>query len=80
MITNILAFLLGVCLGFIGGLFYYAKKIHKKMTDSEVINKVIESATQEEKKQGDFIKVNKVEEYIKTHEGEIALGDVLEDE
>lgn len=48
-------------------------------TRDEIIDSWVEKR-KEEKKQGDFIKVNKVEEIIKSREGEIKLGDVLEDD
>lgn len=80
MISFLLGLVLGLVGGFIGGLFFYARKIHKRLTNEEVTRETINSLIQEKPQQGDFINVNQVQEYVKNHEGEIKLGDVLEDE
>lgn len=80
MISFLLGLVIGLICGFIGGLFFYAKKIHKRLTDEEVTRETIASLIQGEVPKGEFIINNPVEEYVKEHDGEIRLGDVLEDD
>ena len=79
MVTFLLGLVLGLVGGFFGGLFFYARKIHKKLNNEEVTRETINALITEKPPQGDFIRLNKVDEYIKTHEGDIALGDVIEE-
>lgn len=81
MSSIILAFLIGFLLGGIIVFFYLRKlwqRVKKKIPEieRETINQIISG----EEIKGDIIINNPVQEYIKNHDGEIKLGDVLEDE
>lgn len=80
----LLSLLLGLITGFVGGfivgVFFYAKKVHKNITRDEISRETINSIIQGEEPKGDFIQVNKVQEILKNAEGDIALGDILEDD
>lgn len=80
MLSFLLGLVLGALGGFIGGLFFYAKKVHKRITNEEISRETVNALIKGEAPQGDFIRVSKVEEYLKTHDGEIRLGDILEDD
>ena len=80
MISFLLGLVLGLVGGFISGLFFYARKIHKRLNDEEVTRETINSIIEQKAPQGDFIRINKVEQYIQSHDGEIKLGDVLDDD
>jgi len=80
MITFILGLVVGLVVGFIFGIFFYAKKVNKRIENDVVTRETINSIVQGEAPKGDFIINNPVQEYIKNHDGEISLGDILEDE
>lgn len=83
MSNIILAFILGFISGAIATFFYLKKiweKVKKKLPEVDVSRETINAIVNGEEPKGDFIKINYVEEYIKTHDGEISLGDILEDE
>lgn len=76
-----ISFLLGGTWGFVGGVYFYAwivKRAKKQTKVEDPIETTVEKFVQGEK--GGFIKVNKVENYIKEHQGEeIKLSDVIDD-
>ena len=80
MTSFLLGLVIGLVTGFIGGLFYYAKRVHKHITTEELTRETINSIIMGDGPKGDFISVNPVTEYIRNHEGqEIKLGDVIEE-
>lgn len=80
MTNFLLGLVIGLVTGFVGGLFYYAKKVHKHITTEELTRETINSIIMGEEPKGEFINVNPVTEYIRNHEGqEIKLGDVIEE-
>lgn len=79
MLSFSLGLVLGIVGGFIGGVFYYAKKVHKNITGETITREAINSLVMETPK-GDFIRVNAVAEYLKNHDGDVKLSDILEDE
>lgn len=70
-------FILGLVLGFIGGVVtkFLLKRPH---TPNDLFDEML--ADFRPQKKGEFIEVNKVTEYLKDNPGEIALGDIIEDE
>jgi len=80
MLSFLLGLVLGLVGGFIGGLFFYAKRVHKNIKTEEVTRATINSIINEQTPKGEFITVNKTEQIIKDHSGDLALGDILEDE
>lgn len=79
MINFLFGLFVGVVGGFIGGLFYYAKKVHKRITTSEVTRETINSLIQGEEPKGEIIINNQIEQLIKDHDGDLLLADVIED-
>lgn len=80
MISFLLGLVIGMVGGFIGGLFFYAKKVHKRISNETVTRETINALIIGKEPKGEIIKNNPVEEYIKNHDGDILLGDVIEDE
>ena len=77
MINLILSFLLGLVLGFVGGVVtkFLLKRPH---TPNDLFDEML--ADFRPRNEGGFIEVNKVEQYLKDNPGEIALGDIIDDE
>jgi len=80
MLSFLLGLVLGIVGGFIGGLFFFARKVLKNMDKEEVTRATINTIIKGEDPKGDFIRVNKVDQILKDSTGDVALGDVLEDE
>lgn len=79
MLSFLLGLVIGVVSGFVGGVFYYARKVYPTVS-REIISRDSINALVQQNPKGDFIQLNPVTEYIKNTEGEILLGDVLEDD
>jgi len=74
---RMISFLLGLVLGFIGGVV--TKFLLKRPnTPNDIFDEVLADFKPKEK--GGFVEVNKVEQYLKDNPGEIALGDIIDDE
>jgi len=58
----------------------FLARLQTKLPETDVRRETVSALINGEEPKGEFIKVNKVEEYINNTEGEIKLGDVLEDE
>lgn len=70
-------FLFGLLLGFVGGVV--TKFLLKRPnTPNDILDEVLADFRPREK--GGFVEVNKVEQYLKDNPGEIALGDIIEDD
>ena len=80
MLSFALGFVIAGVGGFIGGLFFYAKRVHKNIKTEEVTRATINSIINEQTPRGEFITVNRVEQILKDHSGDVALGDILEDD
>ena len=78
MINFLFGLLLGLVVGSIGGLYFYAKKVLPKKERETLGRDVINSIIKGEDPKGEFIKMNPVTEYIKNHDGEIKLADVID--
>lgn len=69
----------------IGGLSTYAYFLHRSLLARQEPDKTVLQQTQKilhaepKKVYGEFIKVNKVESYLKEATGDVALGDIIED-
>lgn len=79
MITFLLGLIIGLLGGFIGGLYFYARKVHPRIQRETVTRATINSIVNGKGPEGDIIKINRTADRIK-EEGEISLGDILEDE
>ena len=77
MISFFLGLITGLVLGVIGGLYYFSK-LYKKFSIREIEREIVQDIIGQ--KPGDIIKVSKIEEYIKTHDGEeVHLGDLIDE-
>lgn len=74
---RMLSFLLGLVLGFIGGVVtkFLLKRPH---TPNDILDEVL--ADFRHRPKGGFIEVNKMEQYLKDNPGEVRLGDIIEDD
>lgn len=79
MINFCFGFFIGLVGGFIGGLFYYAKKVHKRITTEEVTRETINSLISGEEPKGDIVTINPIETIIREAKGDINLGDIIEE-
>ncbi len=79
MLSFILGLVIGAVAGFIAGIFFYARKVYPTMTTEKITRETINSIVMQNPK-GEFINVNPVEQYLKETDGEIKLGDILEDD
>jgi hypothetical protein len=76
MLTNILVGILCLTWGFVAGVV--TKSLLKpRYEPKDRIDEILSDF--KPKETGDFIRVNKVESYLKDHEGDISIGDVIED-
>lgn len=84
MVSNlILAFIGGLVIGAVLIFFYFRKlyiRVQTKHPEIDVTRETITAIMQGEVPKGEIIINNPVTEYVKEHEGEIKLGDILEDD
>lgn len=75
---SIVSFILGLVMGFVGGVIFRTLSKPKP----EMPDWVAEAMDFDFKKpqKGDFIRINKTEQFLKENTGEVSLGDILEDE
>lgn len=78
MISFALGLVIGLVGGFIWGLFFYAKKVHKRLEKVEVTRETINAIIKGDEPKGEIVEVNRVAEFIKNNDS-IALGDVIEE-
>lgn len=79
MISFLLGLVIGLVGGWIGGIYYVGRYLRKNIITTDLPRDLINDIIIQQPK-GEFIHVNSVEEYIKNHDGEIKLGDVLDDD
>lgn len=80
MVTSLLlGLVVGLVCGFVGGIFFYAKRIHVHITGERITREAVNSLVMGNTR-GDFIQLNPVDEYMRNADGDIKLGDVLEDD
>lgn len=77
---SLACFIIGLFIGFIGGVFYYAKKVNKHIKTEEISRASINALVNGNEPHGDIIHVNKTAIAIKEATGNISIDDVLEEE